>query len=320
MRMIFDKIAQISKELFGQPEKKEWLDELVKNAERLRDENISVPFKIMAVKETGFLVKVAGLYGFIAFKYMPWKYPDIEYWRAISPNLIDRLFFCKIHKISHDPISIIVNGEIPQFKKLELLPGEKITAIIIRKTNYGFFVDIGSEFGWKYGSFVGLLHKSQFGPDQSILKKLPGDEIQLTYQGLNIDKQLILGADTEKIEWHLGNPARLIGQVVWVEVVKKPGERGIEFLAEGKYRGKIVVRKKDYPTYYRTKIKQARVKLTDGSRIDCLVTGINNQTRYLEFKWIMDFDLNMPMDHPLIDMLDDESIQKLTLIKNEVER
>jgi len=318
--MIWDKIVQITKEIFYQPEKKEWLNELVKNAERLKDENKRVPFKIIGAKETGFVVKVSGLYGFISFKYMPWKYPYIDYWKAISPKLVDRIFFCKIHRISKDPISIIVDGEIPQFKKMEMVPGEKYTAIIIRKSTYGFFVDIGCQFGWKCGPFVGLLHKSQFGPDQSILNKLPGDEIQLTYQGLNKDKQLILGADTEKIEWHLGKPQQLIGQVVWVEVVKKPDGRGIEFLAEGKFRGKIVVHKKDYPTYYRTKIKQARVKLTDGSRIDCMVTGINNKTRFLEFKWIMDFDLNMPMDQPLIDMLDNDSIRKLTLIKNEIEK
>ena len=318
--MIFDKIVQIAKEIFSQPEKREWLDALVKRAEMLKAENQSVPFKIVEIKDKGLVIKVCGLYGFIAFEYMPWKYPDIECWKAVSPRLIDRIFFCKIHRISKDPISIIVNGEIPQFKKMELVPGEKYTTVIIRKTIYGFFVDIGYQFGWKCGSFVGLLHKSQFGPDQSILKKMPGDELQLTYLGLNIDKQLILGADTEKIEWQLGNPARLIGQVVWVEVVKKSGERGIEFLAEGKYRGKIIVRKNDYPTYYRTKIKQARVKLTDGSRIDCMVTGINNKTRYLEFKWIMDFDLNMPMEQPLTDMLDNESIRKLTLIKNEIEK
>ena len=51
-----------------------------------------------------------------------------------------------------------------------------------------------------------------------------------------------------------------------------------------------------------------------------MVTGINTKTRFLEFKWIMDFDLEMPMDQPLIDMLDNESIQKLSLIKNEVEK
>lgn len=318
--MIFDKIVQITKEIFCQPEKKEWLDVLVKKAEKLKAENQSIPFKIVGVKETGLVIKVSGLYGFITFEYMPWKYPDIDCWKAVSPKLIDRIFFCKIHRISKDPISIIVGGEIPQFRKIELVIGEKYTGIIIRKSTYGFFVDIGYQFGWKCGSFVGLLHKSQFGPDQSILNKLPGDEIQLTYQGLNKDKQLILGADTEKIEWNLGKPQQLIGQVVWVQVVKKPEGKGIEFLAEGKYRGKIVVRKKDYPTYYRTKIKQARVKLTDGSRIDCMVTGVNNKTRFLEFKWIMDFDLDMPMDQPLIDMLDNESIQKLTLIKNQIEK
>lgn len=149
--MIWDKIVQITKEIFYQPEKKEWLNELVKNAERLKDENKSVPFKIMGAKETGFVVKVSGLYGFISFKYMPWKYPDIDYWKAISPKLVDRIFFCKIHRISKDPISIIVDGEIPQFRKIELVPGEKYTGIIIRKSTYGFFVDIGYQFGWKCG-------------------------------------------------------------------------------------------------------------------------------------------------------------------------
>ena len=37
-----------------------------------------------------------------------------------------------------------------------------IKGVIINKTNYGIFVDIGYNFNWWCGSLVGMLHKSNF--------------------------------------------------------------------------------------------------------------------------------------------------------------
>ena len=50
---------------------------------------------------------------------MPWKYYDTDSWKAIAPSLIGKMFFCKIHKIDKDPISIIFkwkNGHSQEVK------------------------------------------------------------------------------------------------------------------------------------------------------------------------------------------------------------
>lgn len=319
MKMIPNNLIIKIKALFSEPEKKEWLDKLVENVENKRLEGIIVPFKLTAIKDKGFVVKVSGLYGFITFDFMPWKYNDVESWFAVSPQLIDKTFFCKIHQIKKDPLSIIINGQFNHFKKPELMVGEKYTGLIIKQTIYGVFVDVGYHFNWKCGSLVGLLHMTQFGFNQSISKWTLGDAIEITHLGLNKKGQLAFSQNAEILDWNSGIPQGLLGQIVWAEVVKKTGQKGIVFLVNGKYKGQISLSKKIYRPEYRTIINDARKTLNDGEIIHCEVTGFDEKNRLLGLKWRIELDREVIMDYSIINILDNKMLQKLTTIREEIE-
>jgi len=62
---------------------------------------------------------------------MPWKYENIKTWKAIYPAIKGKIFFGRVHQFCKAPISLILNGEIPQFKIPELNKNEKYKGIII---------------------------------------------------------------------------------------------------------------------------------------------------------------------------------------------
>jgi len=333
--MIWDNLIKDIKGLFSRPpekkrlfetvvetletEKKEWFEKLVETLETKKKENISLPFKIVDIKENGFAVKVSGLYAFIAFSHMPWKYNDIESWIATYPKLTDKTFFCKIHKIFKDPLSIIINGEIPQFKKVELEIGKEYKGLIIKKSTYGVFVDIGYNFDWKCGSFVGLLHKSQFERNNSFLNCSTGDEIQIIYQGSNENGQLVYSQNNEIDYWDNKKTQELLGQIVLVYIVRKTEENKIIFLVDGKYKGRIVNSKVYYTPANRRKIKEAKNNLKDGETINCEVISCDERRKVLDLKWIIEFDTHFGMKNTIENGLDYHTLQKLLAVRNETE-
>jgi len=282
--MIWDYFINIIKRKISKPDKKEWLEKLVENLEKQRSENVNLPFKIIELKNTGFVAKVSGLFAFISFEYMPWRYSKFAYWAAIYPTLIGKTFYCQIHDIKKDPsLFIILNGTVNQLKKTELITGECYKGIIIEKTKYGVFVDIGFHFDWKCGSFIGLLHKSQFEPNQLLSDCLPGDEIEILYQGLNEKDQRIYSQTNEMLDWENEIPQGLIGQTVWVQIVRNENE--IKFLANGKYNGRISISKTHYFFGNKVKTKEVMENLKDGEIIYCEVTGANVKARILKLIW-----------------------------------
>ena len=184
--MIWHYIKNIIKRYFGKPDDKEWFNKLVENLENKKAENANLPFKILEARNEGFLVKIAGLYAFISFYHMPWKYYNTDSWVAVSSKLIDKIFYCKIHSIKKEPLSVLIDGEIPQFKKMELIVGQKYRGIIIGRFRKALQVDIGYHFDWKYGSFVGFLKKAQYNNSKQLFSRhFLGEEIEVFYHGLS---------------------------------------------------------------------------------------------------------------------------------------
>jgi hypothetical protein len=143
------------------PDNKEWLDKLVDNLDRQREEDLNLAFRITDVKDKGFIVKVCGLYAFLSFNHMPWRYPDITSWQVVFPHLTKKVFFGKVHQIRRDPLAITINGEIPQFRQPELEPEQEYCGIIILKTLTGIFIDFGYQSHWQSGAIVSFLRKSK---------------------------------------------------------------------------------------------------------------------------------------------------------------
>lgn len=311
--MVLVKIIDKIKKTISQPDKKKWLDKLVTELEEQRFNFESLPFKIIEFKKSGFLVKVNGLFGFISIYHMPWKYNDKELWATVAPYLIDKVFFCKVHKIDKDPIAIIVNGEIPQFKKLELVIGDEYTGVILKNTDYGIFVDIGKHFDWRCGSIVGLMHKTQILINTDLKDYATGQEITAIYLGLNDKNQYLFSNDRDKADWYMGIPQGLVGDVTWAKVIRDASI--FAFLILGKYKAKLTI-DKNHSAKYKRRLKQEKKELRNGQIINCEILGANESHRILTFKWLGELDTKVQLDNSLVNNLDKNTITNLIKIKN----
>ncbi|MFW5701142.1 MAG: S1 RNA-binding domain-containing protein [Cyclobacteriaceae bacterium] len=316
--MIFESIINGIKERLGLSDKDDWITERLNEIENHRDNFDTLPFKIVELKDFGFLTKVKGLYSYISFYHMPWKYYDKDSWIAIAPSLIDKKFYCKIHKIDKDPTVIILNGEIPQFKKAELIIGEEYKGLIIKITDYGLFIDIGFHYNWKCGSITGLLHKSQLTDNEKISDYELGQEIKTVYQELNKSGQPVFSNDREKIDWQIGKPQKLVGQTIWAKVIRQPESKAVYLLIKGKYKSVLTINKQAYAPKYRKIIKKAKNDLKHGEIVNCEVTGFNEKNRILKVKWLIEIDTEIIVDNSISNNLDNDTLKKLITLKNKI--
>lgn len=320
--MIWDSLKNIIGGKSSKPSKKEWLDKLVENLETKKSENTNLPFKIIEMKSTGFVVKVSGLYAFISFNHMPWKYSKINYWLSISPALIGKIFYCRVHNIEKDSLlSITIDGKIPQFRKTELLIGENYRGIIVEKVRKGIFIDIGYHFGWKCGSFIGFLHKSQFDAVQLFSSCSIGDEIEIFYQGINEKGMLVYSQTNEVVEWSNEIPQGLVGQIVLVRIVQNEDGKGIRLLVKGRYNGRMIY------TFGSKQInKKIKNSLKVGEIVQCKVIGFDEKARTLNLKWAAELDEEIIEDiknniskKSIVNNLSDDTIQRLLSIREKIE-
>jgi ribosomal protein S1 len=327
--MIWDKIKNIIHSKFGKSDKHNWREKQIEDLETKQSENVNLPFKIVDLKSKGFLVKVSGLYAFIGFYYMPWEYSDINYWITVFPSLIGKVFFCRIHHIKKDPVlSIIVDGTIHQFKYIELLIGKDYRGIILKKVKNGLFIDIGFHFDWRYGSFVGFLPKSDFSSKYVFSTCKIGDEIELSYCGVDESGQFFHFQTREASDWDNGIPQRLLGQIVLVHVVREEDNPVARLLVNGKYSGSMVYD-------YGSRISKRKIKntLKDGEIIHCEVVGSIIEKRILKLRWVTELDATLfetedmnksdkttrIQRNMIADSLENDTLQKLISIRNNME-
>jgi len=163
----------------------EWIEEKMKLLEDHYWNFESVPFKICRVKEKGFMVKVLGISGYVSFDFMPWKYPTHEIWKSFSENLIGKVFYAKIHLITKEKHTFLLNASIPQFKRPIIEVGEKFKGIILHSsTKKVVLVDVGIHFEWKKGSFIGIV-RDVYGALLNSNRYTIGKEVDVIYAGVN---------------------------------------------------------------------------------------------------------------------------------------
>lgn len=284
MKLInWDSIKHRINQLFKISEDETSQSELIDNFEKLSKEQESHPFKITDIREKGFIVKIHELWGYISFYHMPWKYHNHDSWETVFPYLKGKILFGKIFKFDRDPLTIILNGEIPQFKRPELIENKKYKGIILNKINYGVFVDVGYNFKWDSGSLVGLLHKASFEDEELFEKINPGEIIEVIFWGYNQNKQLTFGQKSELKEWFTGKIERRKGEILPVNVVIQEN-RKISFFIENKYLGILEVSPRRYPDNL-IQVKRAIRNLKDGDIIHCEIIKINRNKRVLELLW-----------------------------------
>jgi len=290
MKLINWKTLRLNlKKIFTKPERKSYLIRLLDKIEKQDSENKNLPFKIIDIRERGFIVKVCGLRGYISFNHMPWTYNNNVAWNAVFPYLEGKLFFGKIYQTQKDPVSIMLNGDIPQFKKIELTEDKTYHGVILNKTNFGVFVDIGYAFNWKSGSLTGLLHKSHFETSEHFEKIEIGKVIKLLFWGYNEKQQLIFGLQPELKEWFTNDLEQLVGNTIPVKAVKTRGNN-FTYVVKDRFLATLLINRTLYPEN-KSKIKKAIRNLKDGEIIHCEILSINKLKRTFYLKWEMSSEI-----------------------------
>ena len=257
---------------------KEWLKDLFDNIETVRENEQVVPFKIVDIRRNSFLVKTKGLYAYVPFNCMPWKYHHTNYWKSVLLSLKEMVFFGKvtqIERISDDSnnIRILVDATATLLKEAKLRPNTDYKGIVILKKSYGVFVDIGCHFNWKCGSLTGLLHHSKFSDNESFMVCEEGQSVIVSYVGKDEHGLLF-----EK-EGYIDLNAEYTGKLVRVRVYRSENG-GLDFLVQGKYNADMPVKN----FIYGEKINMVKNMMNNwqgGELIDCQVLYVSSNSRFV---------------------------------------
>ncbi|WP_026808550.1 S1 RNA-binding domain-containing protein [Arenibacter latericius] len=253
----------------------DYLQRLLMNLKKAYANQERLTFRIVEAKAKGFTVKVGGLFAYVSFKQLSWSYPSLDYWHNVSNYLVGNYFRGTIYKFEENPISIHIDATQQTFEYPKLMEGARYRGVILQKTKYGVFVDIGVHFKWKFGSILGLIHKSTLVKESDYDHWREGKVIVVRFQGFNKDGHPQLRDNRDRGKWCNGETDQLIGTIQNVSVViGKEGQP--EFYVLGKHKAIIPVRREIYPNSI-SRLKEFVYNLKDGEEINCEVLGINKR-------------------------------------------
>lgn len=168
----------------------DYLSDLFKNIENIQKQGKTVSFKIIDVKQNGFSIKVAGLFGYVSFAHMPWEYNHLYKWRLISKFLINKKYYCKIHSIKNK--SIVVDAKYHKIEPAILANEIEYKGIVLKKLKFGLLVDIGYDFNWEHGAIIGLIYTKK-SEKLSFVKNIElGDIITTCFDGYRESNKIVL--------------------------------------------------------------------------------------------------------------------------------
>jgi ribosomal protein S1 len=249
-----------------------------------------VTFRIVEAKEKGFVVKVGGLYAYISFAHLSWTYPNADYWKNAATSLVDCFFSGKIHSLSENPISILLDARNQQFETPMLDKYRAYRGVILQKSGYGFFVDLGVHFKWKYGSLLGLLHKTALQHPSDFENWNAGDNIEIIFQGINDKGQIILSNNRDRNSWLNGEIDTLIGTTQQVTVTRNDSDH-LSFKVLGKYNAGVPMLKAFYPNTL-PEAKKYLNNLQNEQIIYCEVVKINKKRDGLVLRLLINGELS----------------------------
>lgn len=281
MKQIWNKIVRKFAKLFKPPNKHDFLFQRIENLKKGKEEDRVFQFKIIGAKKQGFIVRIGGLLAYVGFQYMPWQYKSNDFWRAISMHLIGAKFLGRIHGISetNNPVSIIVNAKSHIFPPVKLIEYEEYDGVVIHKAKYGLFVDIGIHFKWKFGSLVGLIHKSNYKNEEELENVLPGGTISTFFHGYSPNDKIILGNLDLNRKWLTGELHEMIGtEQTAIVITNKYGTK--EFFIDNTYKTSILIPKAKFPDSWK-KVKRAVNALKDKEYVKCRIIKISRRRNFV---------------------------------------
>jgi ribosomal protein S1 len=259
----------------NQKENKDYLQALLLKIKKCHENDEIINFRITEKKEKGFVVKTNGLFAYVSYHHFAWSYPTLEFWENASNYLIGSYFRGKIYSISENPISIHIDACVHSIKKLNLEKSTEYQAIILLKTKYGVFVDLGFHFNWELGSIFGLIHISTFKNELDFYNLNVGEKITTYFHGYNEKGKIILGDNFVRGKWVNEEMMDLIG-TIQVTTVRKGENKKLEFYVLDKFKASIPISKEFYPKS-KPVVKEILKKLKDQDILFCEVIRINRK-------------------------------------------
>ena len=262
---------------------KPYIKDLWENLKNQFEENISENFRIIEIKEKGFVIKVGGLYAFIFFNLMPWVYPSFDCWKVIAPHIENQIFKGKINKMHYKEgrFLIIVKAETT-FEEVPLIIDRHYEGIIILKSQKHIVVEFGNNFKWKYGSIQAKLSRREFESQLEFDSLEISHIIYAQYWGVK-DKEFLFGLYQENKEWVNGNIIDIIGLKCLAKVVKT--QEFTQFIVQDQYQGMMPFSKKIYGKK-RFEMAEAASGLMNDDIIKVEVVNLNITQRTVILKWI----------------------------------
>ncbi len=298
-----------------------YLVELLENLEYVKSENKTISFLITEIKEKGFKIKVGGLFGFVSFQHMPWQYNNMKFWEAISSEIINKKFFCKIYLLKKEPIKVLIDAKVHKFQKLEFSKKMEIEGIVLKNVKYGLFIEIGHCFNWKYGSCVGLLHKKNVSDYNLWKAKKIGEKTNVVFHGFRKDNKIILGDNTTIKEWSTGELDEYVGTIQ--DIIVKIDEQGNRlFLLKEKFTVQLPITKTFYSEKNKTKIKSLLKLIKNNEVLTCKIVHINYKKHKITAKWLVNVEPSLPkQNHSIINRIGKKKSKDIysLLVNNEIE-
>jgi len=146
-----------------------------------KNNNETLVFSIRGFKKTGFQVKTRGIYAFVPFSLMPFKFP-LEIWHIIKYEIKNASFFAQVADIDLNQNKIILDPTITKFENFYLTDSQTYKAIILLKYPRFIVVELGHRYNWQFGSLCYLVHfDSPNYLEINYSTDSISDEISLTY-------------------------------------------------------------------------------------------------------------------------------------------
>lgn len=264
----------------------EYLADVALKLKEKKQFNRNVHFTILETREYGFIVKVYSIKAYISYNYMPWSYQSSAIWQTVAPYLIGKQFEGKIFELDTDnkPFNIILNATDWNFPRPIYQISDCLEGIIVAKSKYGLFIDIGYHHDWKYGSQVGLYHNSNFEDQLTINTYEVGDTLEVFFHGNNDKRQPIIGS--KNMNENRNNENELKKYVHSIQNIKVyKNEKGeTEYKLFKKYPVRLPITKSVYPVN-KGFIKKTLKHLEHGDSV--VATIIKYKNGYLHAKILL---------------------------------
>jgi ribosomal protein S1 len=248
---------------------------------------------------------------------MPWSYQNKASWNAVFKSIKGKQFYGKVFRLVKDPLFILFNARIPQFKPIDLTEDEKYNGIIIEKEKQNLVIDFGDHFNWTCGSIIGIIPKSQLQTIQDFNDLQLGDKIQAFYYGIDNNEQRLFYLDKIKLDWFLNIPQKLIGQVVNAKITALDNKSNFELLIDGKYKGKLTDLNEQTSYQFQKEFKTALIDFSIGDMISCKVVGFSITNLVLKLNLNQVLKNKGFKDNSILNKLDLAIISKLEIIKED---